>query len=720
MTVIFRPLSAAAVTLREQGMRLGRRVLVKGGVLNQIFEIFILRAVQAKPNAVVTVIEVPAYLVGGYGGQDGPTDYYTPFLIVDLGPVLDALTRSTIRLDDNNDPIPNIPTDKYKGRVFTGSGRIVVGDVPEWEEFRQALNGTTGVFVACRSAILVAVCPSLTVETTENHPWVRSLTICRINGRSGVGEISSFDDGVSTGTFPVDVLPGHVMMTSTPPTGAAERISGFEIAQDELGIPGVFELQFAGTAIEWGALRGLVAVQYHVLSPSNSVIGNGIQFVTFETVGAGEGAETTYTASITATSNVGIDTVPSGDEPTSLSEVTAADPSFTYPPWASSTTVGGRDARDGQLTMRDLNLYARLYSASVGYTVDGDQAALTLVETIVEVEAPDVSVRGYRTGPPLTFNTVVVPASSALRRQSYVAALNTNGSVSLTKLADFLDSRYDPSGPLVRKQIQTFGGVTTLPSEVEPFGQARLFCTEWSIHYEVRPAEPDGPAPNLVQGEPERRVQIDGSQFVRLDDLETYLLSSSGVKTTLALGDYVPAYFNISTSPYNATFEGRTNFGNASFFPQPSQRVGNNFPHVFCQFAPGIMAVLVVPRSGYANTVQLMRVALFSVATGALLVLSPALAGFSVPARMSMSCFEQGTVDESGNLLTYGRLLVGFSTPDTSPGRTDGFFTITDLTDLSWLAREPSNTAPFYVGNGLVPAEIGVTTRLSYIKPTPI
>jgi hypothetical protein len=85
-----------------------------------------------------------------------------------------------------------------------------------------------------------------------------------------------------------------------------------------------------------------------------------------------------------------------------------------------------------------------------------------------------------------------------------------------------------------------------------------------------------------------------------------------------------------------------------------------------------------------------------------------------------LSCFEQGTVDEDGNLLTHGRLLVGFSTLDNSPTRSDGFFTITGLTDISWLAREPSNTAPFYVGNGLVPAEIGVTAKLSYIKPTPV
>jgi hypothetical protein len=87
---------------------------------------------------------------------------------------------------------------------------------------------------------------------------------------------------------------------------------------------------------------------------------------------------------------------------------------------------------------------------------------------------------------------------------------------------------------------------------------------------------------------------------------------------------------------------------------------------------------------------------------------------------MSLSCFEQGTVDDDGNLLTYGRLLLGVSTTDASPTRVDGFFTITGLRDLSWLAREPSNTAPFYVGNKLVPATIGVTANLTSIKPTAV
>lgn len=712
----FRPLSAAANSLRKQAMSLLAQI-PRQGVLNRVFEIFLIRAAQNNRDGTATVLEVPAYLAGGYGGQDGARDFYTPFVIVDAGPILGALTSRKIRLSETGAALPNIPTDKYKGRAFTGSGRVVIGAVPAWEGFRQALNSTTGAYSVCRSAVTVAVCPSLSDEAIASRPWARSLTVCRANGSSGVGEVSNFDDGSSTGTYPVDVLPGHVMMTPTPPTGAPERISGLEIAADQLGIPGAFELQFAGSMIEWGALRGLVAVQYRSLSPSNAVLGNGLKFAAYEVAGTESEGEISYSGAVVALGAVDLATLPPGDAPTSLSEVTAADPSFTYPSWATNTTVYGRAASAGRLIMRDPNLYARLFSASMGYEVEAGQAAMTLVEVQCDIEAPPVSVRGYKSGPSVTFNTVEVPATRAIRWITYVASISPIGEVSLTVLADFLDSRYDVSGPLVRKQIQTFGGLTTRPSELSPYGEARLFCSEWDINYEVRAADADGPAPNLVQGEPTRRVQTQGSPYVRLADLSFYLLSPTGVKTPLLFGDYFPALFGISTSPYDATYSGRQNFGNSAL-RVTLQRVGNDFPLVQCQFAPGIMAVLIAPRSGYANATQIVRVALFSVETGAMLVLSPALFGVALPARMSLSCFEQGTVDDDGNLASYGRLLIGVSTTSASPTRSDGFFTVTGLRDLSWLAREPSNTSPHYVGNSLVPAEIGVTANLTFTKPT--
>lgn len=716
MAVVFRPLSAAATRLKRQAYDLAATV-AKGGVMNRIYEVFIVRAQHAGPNQIATVIEVPVYFVGGYGGKNGDTDYYTPFVTVDLGPSLDAIIRTTIRLDDSNNPVPNIPTDKYKGRAFTGSGRVVIGDVPAWEEYREALNNTTGAYSAGRSAIMVATCPSLTVETAGNRPWLRTLTVCRANGESGTGEIVGSDDGETSEVIPADVLPGHVMMTPTPPAGGANRISGFEMASAELGISGAHELVFAGTAIEWGALRGLVAVEYRTLDGSNATTGNGLCFAAYEITDNGAEAAPRYTGAVLSVGVVDVSTIPGGDAPTALSAVPAADPTFTYPGWSVNTTVAGRDASDGRLLMRDVNLYARLHSASMGDAAGVDEGSITLVEVQCETEAVNVSVRGYKLGAPVTFNTVVVPAVAATRWITYVATISSTGVVTLTKMADFLDSRYDTAGPLVRKQIQTFGGCSTRPDEILPFGEPRLFCTEWDVRYEVLPANPDGAGPTFIQGEPTRRVPVSGSAFVRLADLAFYLLAADGTKTPLALGSYFPAMFNIDTSAFNPTFNGRLNFANSALHVT-DPRIGSDFPLVQCQFAPGIIAVVVAPVSGYANTTQIMRVALFDVATGAMLQMSPPLFGVTLPGRISMSCFEQGTVDEDGALLTYGRLVIGSSTMSVSEGRIDGWFILTGMQDITWLTREPSNTAPFYVGNQLVPADLGVTANLTYTKPT--
>jgi hypothetical protein len=164
------------MSLRKQAMNLLRHIPGRG-VINRIFEIFIIRAARSSAGGVATVIELPTYLAGGYGGQDGLTDYYTPAVIVDFGAMMDGLTRRVQRRDENDQLIPSLPVDKFKGRAPLGGGRVVIGDVPAWEAYRQALNDTTGVFTACPSAVMVAVCPALAVEAGAIRPYARTLSI---------------------------------------------------------------------------------------------------------------------------------------------------------------------------------------------------------------------------------------------------------------------------------------------------------------------------------------------------------------------------------------------------------------------------------------------------------------------------------------------------------------------------------------------------------------
>lgn len=719
MGFVFRPLTGAATRLRRQAFDLAREAS-NGGLLHRFYEIFLIRANGKTGNSIATVIETPTYLLGGFGGQNPGSDYYAHTVAVDFGPLVDAITRETVRIVDGQ-PVPNLPLDEFKARLPWGDGRLSIGSLPDWGDLRDALNDSTGVYVVTPSAVLMAVCPSLVDEDTADHPWLRSLVICRANGV--MSDMPIFYDGKQDP--PVQTNPGvptgHPALNPAIPVGRPERISGLEIAQSELSLGPDDELGYAGPCIEWGPLEGLACVLVRTVNtPFGSVMGNELRFVRWLINDAGVDTNPRYTATLPWVTTLAAADLPTLDQPDPLSAVVAADPLYTYPGWAlARTTIEGRDASDGRLLMRDPNTYLRMHTPLVGFAAGAVEAVLALVEVQSTTEGATVSVRGYYDDGvnPVQFNTVSVPANFATRWITYVAEIDAAGALSLTKLEEFLDSRYVTTGALARNQIQAYGGFTTGGLTPEP----RLFCSEWAVQYEVLPADPDGPGPYNIQGEPARKVPADYSTYVRLDDLEFYMLDGSGVKTPLNLGVYYPMLYHINTSAAGtggAPTDGRIGFGNSAFY-DTTPRYGNNSPLPICQFAPGMVAVLVAPRSGYAATSQSVRVAVFDVESGALKALSPVLAILQLPAILTLSCMEQGTVVD-GDLTSYGRLLMSVSTDLTSPGRSDGIFAITGLNKLTWVAREPSNIPAVYGGNGLVPSTLGVSTNLTFVKPTPL
>ncbi|HEY0821809.1 MAG TPA: hypothetical protein VGD46_23745, partial [Rhizobacter sp.] len=85
-----------------------------------------------------------------------------------------------------------------------------------------------------------------------------------------------------------------------------------------------------------------------------------------------------------------------------------------------------------------------------------------------------------------------------------------------------------------------------------------------------------------------------------------------------------------------------------------------------------------------------------------------------------LTCYEQGTVNEAGVLTAHARLFLMVSSANNSPTRGDGVFAINELSTVTWVSRELSNTPLHYIGNKLVPATIGVSTNLIGVKPTPV
>lgn len=716
---VFRSLSASGARLRRRALDLAQKVM-KGGVLHRISEVFIIRAVGGKDSAVATVIETPTFLFGGFGGMNGSSDYYTYVAAADFGPLLDAITRTTIKLEDEL-PTTNVPLDVFKLRLPWGDGRLSIGSLPAWGATRQALNDTTGVHTNCASAVTIAVCPSLSDEDEEPNPWVRSLFICRANGYMVASPViydGTEDPPIET---PPDVPTGHPAVNPAVPIERPERISGIEISQGNLDLGEDDELVFAGPCVEWGPLAGMATVLVRTISiPGLVLLANELRFVRWQVTDLGEDEEPRFTPSIAWVTRFGIPQMPVADRPAAITTVAPADPAYTYPAWAiEHTAINGQEARDGRMKMRDPNLYMRIHSVKLGDEEGITDTSLALIEVQSEVEGATVSVRGYYNDGvnPVLFNTVSVLANISVKWVTYVAEITNEGVLSVVKIEEFVDSRYDTSGATTRNQVQAYGGFTTN----EDVPTARLFCSEWAVPYEVLPADPDGPPPNNVQGEPSRKVLIDYFNYVRLADLDFYMLDADGNKTTLLFDIYYPLLYNINTGAAGvvpAPTNGRTGFANQSFYTT-TPRYGNSTTMPICQFAPGMVAVLVALRSGYASASQFIRVAVFDVATGEMKALSPALAQLQLPATLTLTCYEQGTVVE-GELTSYGTLLMSVSTALTTLGRTDGIFAITGLNKLTWVAREPSNLPAIYAGNPMAPATLGETTNISFIVPTAV
>lgn len=145
-----------------------------------------------------------------------------------------------------------------------------------------------------------------------------------------------------------------------------------------------------------------------------------------------------------------------------------------------------------------------------------------------------------------------------------------------------------------------------------------------------------------------------------------------------------------------------------------------------CVYAPGILALVVCPNSDYPLESQRRFVALVSATTGALLSISPApFAQLPIWHGISLSCYEQGTVDDSGNLQSHGAMLISVGrlyVPSLDAGppspSTLGVFVTHDAGATAMLLYRPSTYSAMaptarvvYLGSPLLPASIGRTRR---------
>lgn len=701
MAVVFRPLPVAAAYLRKRSVDLAEK-LRSGGVINEIQSLFLIRAVSAGPNTVVTVLEIPALLGAAFGGQDLSTDYFSPGVVSNYGPLTNAMLKPTVHAVEGQ-PAPTLKDDPKFG-VPWGGGRVAVGAPPDWSEQRLALNATVGQFYVYRSAIMVPVCPTVDTGTT---PHARTLLLTRINGYMK----------------PEPLLPGLVgagrpAINGDPVTGRPQVISAIELSRAALGGTSDDLLREAGACLEWGPLRGVAGVQ---VDNQGATPSTRFALAGYAVTDAGVDVAPRYTGAASWQSDISATTVPVGDQPDAIPASGAVAPGYTFPTWAvDNGFVGGTADNPGAFTLPDASI-SRMWAANAGVDVPAEPAML-VIQIAVGVNVAPFDAEAS-TGSPgsFTYQTFSVPAHQALKFITYAVDISAAGVLTFAVLHEFIDARYDPVffAQTQRVNYNPYLGLNTLD------GQRRMVCSRRVHNYDILPAEADTPETGTtarIQGDLQRKVLNQYDLYTRLADLSFALVAPGGAETPLAMGAFYPVLFTLDTggpgvSP--APTDGRSGFGTTAL-KNAEPRYATDIPAPFCEYAPGVLAALLSPTSDYLSTTHLLHIGLFNVTTGAMTHISPALMGYVTNTRFNLSCFEQGTVDEDGALLAHGRLVFTASTLSGSPTRTDGVFVVSGLNKLTWISREPSNVPNAYIGNALAPAAIGATMNLIGVKPTPV
>lgn len=732
--------SAVGSFFRRQALDMARYVAKKGGGLKRIYDLFILKAsgIPRLSTGRTTIIEVAPMIIGGFGGRNGQAKLYVPTLVVSFGALIDDISRKTMRLDPVTGAfLPHKDDDRATYSYPLGDGRVAIGDVPDWSAGRVAVDPIhgavgTGVYTVCPSAV--------TIGTVCAVPDSRgTLLLCRTSPQMGVGlkvetttglPILPEDPEAPQPEVPPDWYPA---ISGGTPRGSPYRISGVEFGADMLlGADTNHRFIVAGPCVEWGPLRGAAMYSVSLRDEDDNHTGDAISFLRYLVADGGETAEgARFTGTGEVVYTLDVSALPSGDEADDLSEVAAADfdPDLNpnIPAWAEhNTLVGGRTASPGVMRLpRDLNSTARLWgdNMAVGADATAHQPLLSIVEVAASVDSAitlsvTASYLDQQAAGGFSYITRTVRAASGVRYLTYAVVLPASGPAVLRKIGDFVDERYNTAGALTREQWSALGAVSASD------GTARLVCLRRDIPYEVRPADPDTPAQSdpaspSQQGEPARRVPTTYSSYVKPEQVKLFLVSASGEMEVTLTGNY-PAGGYLSTGT-EVVEGGRIHFADTGLYdPESIPRYGYEFPQLFCQYAPGYMLVLGHPNGGFANTTWGLTLFIVYIDTGEVVQQINTNIQTRPNARHTLSCIEQAVLDEGGQIVAHGKVMLSVSTTLVSEGRTDGIYLIHGMQTISWLAREPSNIAAVYAGNALVPATLGVTTNLMCLpKPKP-
>lgn len=690
MGFIFRPLDQGAVRLRGYAQRQAAKLPGARGTSHSIQDGYILRAIGDGNVVVVTAIPMPGVICGAYNGLESGHGVY---------PGTDqAIAKSVVFVAFKDQKIFNSVfggTAESLGSFDTfsrycSSGRILVGDVTqEWPLVNFTTDPNDGWLQSPPDFVIEGQCRLTTSGTINAAPWATRTTVCRSalltlhaplyreSHYTPTSSIPTADEHALT-LYRMTSMIGHIALADVSPdhpeaiktdlqadpalrTGGIRSAGIIEFGYDALGIS---LAEIDGTprlSLTEGFLEPLGAIEW---SATDGVV--VARYLTREWLH--KLVILRYHISVDAESGAPISSVV----------------------WRSTI-----DSTQDRIFI--LGGYRQLTSCGVWATRAGRRLSDGTPEQPDKLImlTDELTFQDYGTddfGNPLNGTTAT---------QRLVTIDPVSGLTSSINLFVFDRYKFHTGEPLEELAYYHIMGVTLGSGETEV---PALVCLRRAIYYWVETVE--GVASRIPEA-------FNRTAF---DEIAPVVISHSGAITVIETGSNFLACYKPSVDYANSVHDGKLRllgFACCRDVAESTGLAGYDFP--VCEFAPGYIAMLVVPNSAFTGSWP-ARIVISNLATGAKIYESANLpfgATMAMGGYYGISCSQHGSVIEVegvGEVASGGVLMLTAKFPDSAAASSGCFVTLDLGVTLSRvLSSAVLGATMHYVGTALQPAAIGVS-----------
>jgi hypothetical protein len=717
MRLIFRPTTPLAAYLRKRawdmakGME-GRRVL------HRVEDGFLLRAVAMDDVVTVTVIDLPAGLTIPYNA--GYYNTYRSIVAWFINDRSDLLSEriSTAGIGEPTEPgVVNIQNLKFPAGAW-----VPFGDLPDISSGRFAGQGRFTEYVGDDALLIPGTLIVGPIEGAQSRLDIQiSLTLCRVSASTKTAayiDTPDMPDGVDIAV--VDESENYPLL--------------LEFAPEVLGLDHDERIVTPGPCFEWEKGHGVVSAYVSKLDGSTRptmpyIVSQRMILAGYKvTERESDEGETRYVGEIIWLREISADTVPDEIKPQVVDLPNVLPPGFIPYSGYSYLAVNGRSGEpvrgDPYFRMGPdrwpgvyefwTNLYFREPIQAAGVSVDRDALSATMLMAVYSSEETALIPFVARSFNPDTFIDLEARETTPASVKALLSVrIDRDGGLSTRVLERSVYAARDPAHYTQPWEITQPRFATHDAS-----GAGVLVCSK--VTAEAAESEPVG------GGE---KFKVYAEDYLP-SDISMHVYSHEGEVCSLSLGGYYPLMYEVIAGhgyPRPAVPGTRYLYG---FLPSGPMNNPHRARNV-CHYAPGLVAVVLAPVSGYVAEEQVAHVGVFSLETGAMVAVSDGLIDVITPSLLSgstarfsqiqISCVEEGGVDDAGEIVSHAVLLLVRSRQNGMAITSPDIYVLTELEQLThiykWeLTSRPTPPPAYYLGTPLAPAKIGRSTGRSFMR----